>query len=74
MSWKPEVFVEGKWSQNALVFATCEEAQRSAAALFDRWTLCEGWRAVEVEAPVTARIAENRLELLPRTEADHGQR
>jgi hypothetical protein len=22
MSWKPEVFVEGKWSRNALVFAT----------------------------------------------------
>jgi hypothetical protein len=27
MPWKPEVFVEGKWSQNQLVFATREEAE-----------------------------------------------
>lgn len=48
MPWKPEVFVDGKWSQNALVFATGEEAERYAHDLFMRWTLCSDSRAVEV--------------------------
>jgi len=26
MSWKPEVHVDGEWSQNGLVFATKEES------------------------------------------------
>jgi hypothetical protein len=49
MAWKPEVFVEGKWSRNALVFATQDEAERNARDLFRRWMLCENSRAVEVD-------------------------
>jgi hypothetical protein len=48
MPWKPEVFVEGQWSQNQLVFATREEAERNAHDLFMRWTSCSDSRAVEV--------------------------
>jgi hypothetical protein len=48
MPFKPEVFVEGKWSQNQLVFATREEAARYAHDLFMRWTMCSDSRAVEV--------------------------
>lgn len=64
MSWKPEVFVEGRWSQNQLVFATEAEAKLSAADLHMRWTTTEDSRAVEVDLPVTARIVNGELELL----------
>lgn len=49
MSWKPEVFVQGKWYRNGLTFATRDEADRNARDLCMRWTLCEGSRAVEVD-------------------------
>jgi hypothetical protein len=52
MSWKPEVFVQGKWCRNSLVFATKEEAEASAFSLFSRWMLTEDHRAVEVDEPV----------------------
>jgi hypothetical protein len=48
MPWKPEVFVEKKWSQNGLVFATREEAERNASDLMYRWFAVEDSRAVEV--------------------------
>ena len=51
-SWKPEVFVQGKWSRNALVFATEAEAFSAACALMDRWILVDDARAVEVDEPV----------------------
>jgi hypothetical protein len=54
MPWKPEVYVEGMWSQNSLVFATQAEAEMEAYALLMRWTLCEKSRAVEVDEPVNA--------------------
>lgn len=53
MAWKPEVKVQGDWSSNALVFASRDEASNYAADLWSRWTLCDDYRAVEVEAPVT---------------------
>ena len=48
-SWKPEVFVDGKWSANGLRFATKEEAETNAKDLFTRWFACEGSRATESE-------------------------
>jgi hypothetical protein len=48
MPWKPEVFVQGQWSRNQLVFATREEAARYAHDLFMRWTMCSDSRAAEV--------------------------
>ena len=48
MGWKPEVFVEGKWSRNGLVFATEAEALASARELMDRWMNVRDARAIEV--------------------------
>jgi hypothetical protein len=54
-NWKPEVLVNGQWGQNALVFATEEEAIANARNLFWRWTLCADYRAVPSEDPVNYR-------------------
>jgi hypothetical protein len=53
MSWKPEVKVQGEWSQNGLAFETEWEAAAYASDLFSRWTMTEGHRAVESDAPVS---------------------
>ena len=55
MSFKPEVMVEGKWSQNGLAFATKEEAEESARSLMDRWFAVNDYRAVESDQPVNYR-------------------
>lgn len=47
MSWAPEVLVEGKWSGNALRFATKEEAERYGVGLLARWFVPTNSRAVE---------------------------
>jgi len=52
MSFKPEVFVQGKWSQNGLAFATQAEAEANARDLMGRWMLVENSRAVESDQPV----------------------
>lgn len=51
-NWKPEVEVHGEWGQNALVFATKEEAEANARDLYGRWMLCTNYRAVETNDPV----------------------
>lgn len=56
MSWKPEVLVDGQWSQNAVVFATEEEAVYSAKELMSRWMLVCDSRAVESDMPVNYKI------------------
>jgi len=61
MSWKPEVFVENKWSRNGLVFATEAEAANNARDLFMRWTSCADSRAVEVTEPVNYSYATGHL-------------
>ena len=55
-SWAPEVFVEGRWSRNALRFATEAEAKASASALFGRWWLTEGYRATEDDEQPNYRL------------------
>jgi len=55
VSWKPQVQVKGegdKWHDNALRFATKEEAAANAADLYSRWTLTTAHRAAESEDPV----------------------
>jgi hypothetical protein len=64
MSWKPEVFVEGKWSRNGLVFATREEAEANAKDLMWRWFLVRDSRAVEVEDRVNYTYHEGVLKSL----------
>jgi len=61
MSWKPEVLVHGQWSQNALVFATEDEAKESANDLMNRWLLVEDCRAVEVDEPVNYALVDGDL-------------
>jgi hypothetical protein len=61
MSWKPEVFVEGKWSRNALVFATKEEAEANAKDLMMRWFAVQDSRAVEVDEPVNHTYRDQHL-------------
>lgn len=62
MAWKPEVFVEGKWSRNGLVFETEEEAKRSASDLMYRWINVQDSRAVEVDDKVNYRLlADGKL-------------
>ena len=62
MSWKPAVFVEGKWATNALVFATRQEAHMNAHDLFFRWTLCQDSRAIESTDPVNYSYVNRKLE------------
>ena len=53
-SWKPVVKVsnEEKWHDNALRFASKDEAERSARDLSFRWLLVKAWDAQESEDPV----------------------
>lgn len=49
-SWKPQLQVQGegdKWHDNALRFATKEEAEKAASDNFSRWMMATGHRAVE---------------------------
>ena len=70
MSWKPEVKVDGQWSQNALVFATQEEAAASALNLYGRWMMTTDHRAVEVDEAVNYALIDGQLVAVK--EAVHG--
>jgi hypothetical protein len=59
VSYKPEVLVQGQWSQNNLAFATYEEAEQSAKDLYSRWMLVTDSRAVESDQPVNYKIVDN---------------
>ena len=58
MSFKPEVSTDGgrTFHQNALAFATREEAETSARDLMSRWMLVTDWRAMESDQPVNYRL------------------
>lgn len=59
-SWKPEVLVDGKWSSNALRFATKEEAEGSVRELMSRWWVPDDGRASESDDPVNYRFVDGR--------------
>jgi hypothetical protein len=66
MSYKPQVFVEGKWSSNALVFATKEEAEQNARDLLMRWWVPTDSRAIESEeTPNYSYIDHKLVDLFP---------
>ena len=55
-SYKPEVLVDGKWSTNALRFATKTEAEASVKELMSRWWVPTDGRATECNDSVTHRF------------------
>jgi hypothetical protein len=64
MSYKPQVQVSGegdKWHDNALRFATRDEAHEYAADLFCRWTSATGYRAAESGDPVNYSYVDREL-------------
>lgn len=64
MSFKPEVSTDGGRTshQNALAFATREEAETSARDLMSRWMLVTDWRVVESDQPVNYTLKGGVLE------------
>ena len=64
MSFKPEVSTDGgrTFHQNALAFATREEAETSARDLMSRWMLVTDWRVVESDQPVNYTLKGGALE------------
>lgn len=66
MSWKPEVQVAGEkgWHQNALCFASKEEAEAYAHDLYSRWTSTTGHRAVESDDAVNYEWVQDHAEPL----------
>ena len=62
MSWKPEVFLEGKWSGNGLAFETEQEAAHWGRDLLMRWFVPTDSRAVESNDPVNYRIVNGQVE------------
>jgi hypothetical protein len=63
MSYKPEVQVDssGKWSGNAVRFATEAEAEGWALDRMMRWTAVRDTRVIESEDPVNYQWLDNRL-------------
>jgi hypothetical protein len=62
MSFKPEFLIEGKWCDNAVRFATKEEAEANAADKFSRWTVPADYRATESPDPVNYKWVDGALE------------
>lgn len=62
-SYKPEVIADsgGKWSSNALRFATKEEAEDYVFDLSMRWTSVRKTRVIESDDPVTAAIVNDKV-------------
>lgn len=58
MSFKPSVSTDGgaTFNENALAFATREEAETSAKDLMARWMLVTDWRVIESDQPVNYRM------------------
>ena len=58
MSFKPSVSTDGgaTFNENALAFATREEAETSAKDLMARWMLVTDWRVIESDQPVNYRL------------------
>lgn len=72
MPFKPEVIADnsGKWTGNALVFATVEEASIYANDLMFRWIAVRDTRVVPTTEPVNARWGSNGCEhLTPRSKS-----
>lgn len=68
MAWKPEVIADasGKWCDNALRFATEDEAFRNAKDLSRRWMSVTAYRATECNDTVNyVYTASGELQAVP---------
>ena len=65
MSFKPEVSTDGgrTFHQNALAFATREEAETSVRDLMFHWMLVTDWRVAESDQPVNYTFKGGALEV-----------
>ena len=63
MSWKPEIKVHNdpKFYDNAVRFATAEEAIAYAKDLEARWTSAEEIRVTETKDPVTGEWIDGKM-------------
>ena len=70
MSFKPEVIADssGKWSGNALRFATREEAEANVQDLMMRWFAVRDTRVVECDDPVNYTYVDHKLLPFPAAE------
>lgn len=66
MSYKPEVQTDssGRWYDNALRFATREEAEANVYNLMMRWMAVHDTRVVESTDPVSHRWVDGHLEAI----------
>lgn len=67
MSWKPEVIADasGKWSGNALRFASKKEAEDNVFDLAMRWIAVRDTRVVECDDPVNYTYIDHTLKAVP---------
>ena len=70
MSFKPEVIADssGKWSGNALRFATRGEAEANVHDLMMRWFAVRDTRVVECDDPVNYSYTDHKLLPIPAAE------
>ena len=70
MSFKPEVIADssGKWSGNALRFATREEAEANVQDLMMRWFAVRDTRVVECDDPANYSYIDHKLLPIPAVE------
>jgi hypothetical protein len=62
MSFKYEVEVDGKFSGNAVRFATKEEADFGGRELLSRWFVPTDYRVVESDDEVNYVVKDGRIE------------
>jgi hypothetical protein len=62
MSFKYEVEVDGKFSGNAVRFATEEEANAGGSELLSRWFVPTGYRVVSSDDPVNYEIKDGVIQ------------
>ena len=76
MSYKPVVQVSGegaKWHDNALRFATIEEAKANARDLMMRWMAVTACDAHESDDPVNYAMVDGRAVFLNEAAYEKGQ-
>lgn len=64
-SYKPQFLIDGEWCDNAVRFATREDAERNARAKFQSWSVPSDYRAAASDDAPNYRYTDGRLEGAP---------